>query len=739
MKKRSNLHRLFSLALSCFLIAGVHAQNRDAEAPNTKKMLIVLLAGQSNMAGRGAYSQLSPADTVTYPNILSLNKSNVWVRAKHPLHWDKSEAAVGMGISFARELVKKLGGDVTVGLVPCAAGGTNIDGWLNDEYFAFTGNFNLYTNFITRANKAAESGEIIGMLWHQGEANASSANYATYKDKLLTLFTKMRTDLNLPDMPIVSGELGGYLSYTYLNEINAIINNLSDDLPNYSVASAAGLMPNSDVIHFTATSQVELGKRYAEAFYPIYTHSPATLTSLVLSSGTLSPAFNPDITEYICYLPAGIISVTGDLTTSYTGAKVTVSETEDISSGSATTTIVVTSLDGVTTKTYTINFVTGSGTDYTNLVINNDFELAPDAAGNPVPVAAGINGWDNSAWRPKSSTGKQFYGWNCDLSLTGSSTSQGINANPDGNRHGDWVCWIGGNRTAYTEFEFSQTIDKNSLPAGTYKVQCLLAAGNGNKKNSQRLFANNSVQYYGVSADYDKNLATGEKYTFAGHTLFTDNVMYEMTVYVTINEDDSLKIGVRTGNKLTNGTVPVQQSPMFKVDYFRLTKIDDTRAADASLANISLSAGNLDFLPETTVYNVTLPKGTEVVTATATANIQDATVTGAEAVNMSSGAGVSTIVVTALDGTTTKTYTINYTVETGEGIHDVNTKDAKITYSVTNRKLTVKGTAAYSVYSLNGIKVAGVKTNLPETSVDLLPGLYIVKTTGSEVFKVIVR
>ncbi|MDR2627722.1 MAG: sialate O-acetylesterase, partial [Dysgonamonadaceae bacterium] len=289
-------------------------------ASETRKMLIILLAGQSNMAGRGAYSQLSPADTVTYSNILSLNKDNVWVRAKHPLHWDKSEAAVGMGISFARELIKKTGEDVTIGLVPCAAGGTNIDQWLNDAWFAYTGNFNLYTNFIERANKAAESGEIIAMLWHQGEANAGSTAYTTYGEKLLTLFTRMRNDLNLPDMPIISGELGRYLSYTYLNEVNVIINKLSDVLPKYAVASSAGLIPNSDIVHFTATSQVELGRRYAEAFYPVYRNLPASLTSLVYGSGTLSPAFNPDITEYTCYLPAGINSVTPAYTTSYTGA-----------------------------------------------------------------------------------------------------------------------------------------------------------------------------------------------------------------------------------------------------------------------------------------------------------------------------------------------------------------------------------------------------------------------------------
>lgn len=236
----------------------------------TQKLLIILMAGQSNMAGRGIYSQLAPADTVTYSNILSLNKDSVWVRAKHPLHWEKPEAAVGMGISFAKTLADKIGGNVAIGLVPCAAGGTNIDKWLANEWFAYTGNFYLYTNLITRAKKAAESGDVIGMIWHQGEANASSITTPTYQEKMVTLFTNIRNSLNMPNMPIVAGELGRYLTYTYLNETNAAINGLSTIIPNYAAASSKDLTPNSDQLHFTANSQVEFGKRYAELFYPLY-------------------------------------------------------------------------------------------------------------------------------------------------------------------------------------------------------------------------------------------------------------------------------------------------------------------------------------------------------------------------------------------------------------------------------------------------------------------------------------
>ncbi|MDR1810856.1 MAG: glycoside hydrolase family 88 protein [Prevotella sp.] len=470
----------------------------------------------------------------------------------------------------------------------------------------------------------------------------------------------------------------------------------------------------------------------AVALYNIEDNSEAKLTSLAYDACTLSPAFNSDITEYVCFLPVGATSVTPILTTSY-GASLSGAGIVNVSGGTSVQNIVVTSLDGTTTNTYTIRFAAGNGGDYTSLIVNNDFELAPDANCNPVPVTAGMDAWSNSAWRPKNSScsQKQFYGWTCDLSLTGSSTSQGINADASG-KHGDWVCWIGGNRTSYAEIELSQTIDRSLLPSGTYRMLCLLAVGSNNKKNNQRIFANNNVQYYGAISDYPGNLVTGENYTFAGHNSFAESELKEMKLYVTVGDGEPLKIGVRTSNKIGNGSVVQQQSPMFKTDYYRLIKIDSDNAADARLARIALSAGSLNFSPETTTYNVTLPAGTQTVTSTATPNIQDAAVSGDGKIDVSGGTGVQNIAVMALDGTTSKTYTINYTVDDGNGINDsmLNTS-----YSVLNRKLTVNGVASYAVYCISGTQIADVKGS----SVELLPGAYIVKLKNAKAFKVIVR
>ena len=52
--------------------------------PPKENFYIFLMAGQSNMAGRGF---VEPVDTISNPRILTLNKNNEWVYTKEPLHY----------------------------------------------------------------------------------------------------------------------------------------------------------------------------------------------------------------------------------------------------------------------------------------------------------------------------------------------------------------------------------------------------------------------------------------------------------------------------------------------------------------------------------------------------------------------------------------------------------------------------------------------------------------------------
>lgn len=377
-----------------------------------------------------------------------------------------------------------------------------------------------------------------------------------------------------------------------------------------------------------------------------------------------------------------------------------------------------------------LTFLTGKNlsaqdVDLTHLIVNNDFEY----------IAEGVE-MTAATWKPKDPGTNQgytsFYGWICDLDVL-ASTSQGINKDFT-NHSGDYGVWISSTDVFPEFYEFYQLIDKQKLGAGTYKVQCLLS---GTKMpTSQRLFANQNVQYFKDEASYPMNQTAGEIATFAGYANpAADKELSEMVVYTTITDKDSLKIGIRTGCIKGDGTRGAKQWGWFKADYFRLTRIDALKAADASLSAITLSVGTIDFSPETFEYNVSLPEGTTVVTPIATATVEDVIIRGGDEVDLTSGSGSSTLLVTALDGSTTKIYTINYTVGNNSGLEDVDMQT--VTYNLTDGRLTVQGAESYTVYTTHGGVVAEVKDTTG--SVRLAQGVYIVKTNKGKTLKVIVK
>ena len=93
--------------------------------PSKEKFRIVVLAGQSNMAGRGA---IEPEDRIPIPRVLMLDKEGKWQPAVEPIHYDKPSAGVGPGREFAR-LLAESDPSIVVGLVPAACGGASIDDW----------------------------------------------------------------------------------------------------------------------------------------------------------------------------------------------------------------------------------------------------------------------------------------------------------------------------------------------------------------------------------------------------------------------------------------------------------------------------------------------------------------------------------------------------------------------------------------------------------------------------------
>jgi hypothetical protein len=213
-----------------------------------KEMALFLLIGQSNMAGRGAIKE--PGAPVG-KNVWMLNKSNEWVIAKAPVHFDKTVAGSGLCEEFARCYEKAHPGK-TVGLIPCAVGGTAIGKWGPES--------DLYKQAVKRAKFAMKSGKIEGILWHQGEGN-SKDSAAVYGKALKKLMADLRKELDAEKAPVVVGELLAKFS-----TFNKILPEAIKGIPLCGIASAEGLKDKGDNLHFDTASLNTLGARYFEVW-----------------------------------------------------------------------------------------------------------------------------------------------------------------------------------------------------------------------------------------------------------------------------------------------------------------------------------------------------------------------------------------------------------------------------------------------------------------------------------------
>jgi hypothetical protein len=232
--------------------------------PAKEQFHLFLLAGQSNMAGRGIVEE---QDRAVHPRVLTLTKDNTWAPAVDPIHFDKSVAGVCLGRTFGITIADA-SPDITVGLIPCAAGGSPISSWEPGGYHAQTKS-HPYDDAIARARVAMQAGTLKGILWHQGESDSNEKKAGAYGEKLQALVARFRKDLEAPELPFVVGQLGIFEQRPWSDgrrQVDAAQRHLAETVPHTAFVPSAGLAPNPDLVHFDAASLREFGKRYAAAY-----------------------------------------------------------------------------------------------------------------------------------------------------------------------------------------------------------------------------------------------------------------------------------------------------------------------------------------------------------------------------------------------------------------------------------------------------------------------------------------
>ncbi|CAH9111086.1 unnamed protein product [Cuscuta epithymum] len=259
-------HFLWFLILGCAALA-TPADLADNGSPSfSHPTSVFLLAGQSNMAGRGGvvhdvWDRYVPPECRPSPSVLRLNPAQMWELAREPLHSGidlNKTVGIGPGMSFAQSLLSRDRNVGVIGLVPCAAGGTKISEWARGGH--------LFNRLIRRGKTAARGGDKIrALLWYQGESDTVDLEDADkYGDRLRKFFMNVRNDMGLPTLPIIQVALatkqGPYMDIVREAQLKV-------GLPGVKTVDAKGLEVGYDSVHLTTAAEVELGKMMAEAFF----------------------------------------------------------------------------------------------------------------------------------------------------------------------------------------------------------------------------------------------------------------------------------------------------------------------------------------------------------------------------------------------------------------------------------------------------------------------------------------
>jgi Carbohydrate esterase, sialic acid-specific acetylesterase/Concanavalin A-like lectin/glucanases superfamily/Fibronectin type III domain len=255
---------------------------------------IVLLIGQSNMAGHSANTAFDANLDFTDPRILQRPPVGTYVGqevlASDPLwHHDRQvTGCIGLGMSFAERYAQSIPPNRTVLLLPQAQGGT---GFQDNRWNP--GN-DLYTSAVNNTNAAIAANannRLAAILWHQGE-NDVNLPKSTYCQLLDSLISGLRgAIIGASNVPFILGELAPTWVTGNANRaaIQEAIQETPTRQPNCFVVSSSGLAVDGTGIHFTGASFRTFGERYFNSLNnarrnPFQLVTPSTPSELAVAN-----------------------------------------------------------------------------------------------------------------------------------------------------------------------------------------------------------------------------------------------------------------------------------------------------------------------------------------------------------------------------------------------------------------------------------------------------------------------
>ncbi|WP_081614093.1 sialate O-acetylesterase [Novipirellula maiorica] len=246
---------------------------------------VYLLAGQSNMDGRGDASKLTdqqrqPSDQtiIFYRNLPK--SSDGW----QPLapgfsiapgyKGEVPSSTFGPELGFAKEMLRAEP-ERKLALIKGSKGGSSLRrDWNPGVQGDPKTQGQRYRDFIETIGMAtkqlSERGDqyaIRGLLWHQGESD-SKLQSGVYETLLLQFVDRLRQDIGVADLPVVVGEV---FDNGKRDEVRAAIRAVGTRGAGFGLVTSEGTSTWDEGTHFDAASQWLLGQRYAAAMLKIRT------------------------------------------------------------------------------------------------------------------------------------------------------------------------------------------------------------------------------------------------------------------------------------------------------------------------------------------------------------------------------------------------------------------------------------------------------------------------------------
>ncbi|WP_439541355.1 cadherin-like beta sandwich domain-containing protein [Hyphomicrobium sp.] len=438
--------------------------------------------------------------------------------------------------------------------------------------------------------------------------------------------------------------------------------------PSIAVPLAIG----ANTITIVVTSASGLATRTYTLTLSRQATAPATnanLSNLSLSTGALTPGFSSGTTSYAQSVANGVSTVTVTPTADDASATVTVngspiapgqSTTMSLEYGPNTITTVVTAQDRTTTKTYTSVLTrqpnAGAGdNDLSNLAVTST-TLSPAFDRNITSYTATVTNTSVIRFTPTLSDA------NASLTVNGTGRASGA--------------------------QFNQSLSSS----GTTVVNFRVAAENGTPKTYTVTITATyliptltgiSLSDGALSPAYDQGVSSYTSSVANNVTSLTVTPTAATLNQVTVNGSvvasgaASAPIALAVGQNSISVVVRARSGSNTKTYTVAVTRQPGAASGNADLSGIGLSAGTLtpSFAANTISYTTTVANGVASLTLTPTLDDANAAVkvngntvasgSPSGAIPLNVGNNTITTEVTAQDGTTTKTYTVAVTRQSG--------------------------------------------------------------------------